>query len=366
LEPRITAAADQFNTQGKIINIQAYGKGNVHDTFLVTLDGMEENKFILQRMNTRIFHQPELVMQNLRIFSEHVHNNLLHFPLNSDRRWEVPRVLMAQNGQDFWVDPEGTFWRALSFIDRSQSFDTIQNPAHAWEVGYALGMFHALTRDLPIEKLADTLKGFHITPGYLRHFDIVLSRRQPPRSPEVDYGLEFINHRRTGVDILEKAKEQGKLFLRPIHGDPKVSNVMIEITTHQAISLVDLDTVKPGLIHYDIGDCLRSCCNPFEEDTEQWEAVRFEPALCRAILRGYLSKAGNYLEENDYKYLFEAIRLITFELGLRFLTDYLEGNIYFKVGHEKQNLTRALVQFKLTESIESQESAIRFLIEELR
>ena len=178
--------------------------------------------------------------------------------------------------------------------------------------------------------------------------------------------MGFVNRRRTGVDVLEKAKEQGALELRPIHGDPKVNNVMIDLGTRQAISLVDLDTVKPGLIHYDIGDCLRSGCNPLGEETEQWEKVRFEPDLCRAILSGYLAEAGNFLKENDYRYLYEAVRLIAFELGLRFFTDYLEGNIYFKAVNEKQNLTRALVQFRLSESIESQESAIRALIQELR
>ena len=366
MEPLITTAADQFKTQGNLINIRPYGKGNVHDTFLVTLDGPAETKFILQRINTRIFHQPGLVMQNLRIFSEHVRNKLLHFPLDSGRRWEVPLVLLTKTGQDHWIGPDGAFWRALSFIDQAQTFNTIQNTEHAGEVGFALGMFHALTHDLPVEKLADTLEGFHITPGYLRHFDAVVGKKTPPNSPEVKFGLAFVNHRRTGVDFLETAKKKGALKIRPIHGDPKVNNVMIDSTTRQAITLVDLDTVKPGLIHYDFGDCLRSCCNPLGEDTEQWEAVRFEPDLCRAILRGYLSKAGNFLTENDYSFLFEAIRLIAFELGLRFFTDYLEGNIYFKVQHKTQNLNRALVQFKLTESIEAQASTLRTLIGDLR
>ena len=362
----ISLAADQFKPQDNILNIRAYGKGNVHDTFLVTLDGRTENKYILQRINTRIFHQPELVMQNLKTFSDHVRYALRHFPLSPGRRWEVPRVLLTKNGQDHWIGPDGAFWRALSFIDRARSFDTIQDPAHAREIGYALGMFHALTQDLPIEKLADTLEGFHILPGYLRRFDAVLSKKSPPRSPEVKYGLSFVDHRRTVADILEKAKEQGTLYLRPIHGDPKVNNVMIDITTRQAVSLVDLDTVKPGLIHYDIGDCLRSCCNPLGEETGQWETVCFEPDLGRDILEGYLPLARSFLRENDYDYIYEAIRLIAFELGLRFFTDYLEGNIYFKVSHKKQNLIRALVQFKLTESIESLESAIRALIEEIK
>lgn len=366
MDPLITAAANQFKPEGSIKDILPFGNGNIHDTFLVILNGSAPGKFILQCLNTGVFPNPELVMQNIRTFSNHVLNRLRNAYQDSGRRWEVPRILSAQNGQDHWIGTDGTFWRALSFIDQARSFDTIQDPEHAREVGYALGMFHALTFDLPIEKLVDTLEGFHVTPGYLRHFDSVLTKRKPSRSPEVDYGLGFINRRRTGADLLERAKEQGFLNLRVIHGDPKVNNVMIDISTRKAVSLVDLDTIKPGLIHYDIGDCLRSCCNPLGEETEQWEKVRFEPEFCRAILRGYLTEAGNFLQENDYQYLFEAVRLIAFELGLRFFTDYLEGNIYFKVGHEKQNLTRALVQFSLSESIESQEAAIRALIKELK
>jgi hypothetical protein len=126
--------------------------------------------------------------------------------------------------------------------------------------------------------------------------------------------------------------------------------------------MVDLDTVKPGLIHYDLGDCLRSGCNPLGEETEEWERVGFEPDLGRALLAGYLAEAGGFLTAHDYAYLFEAIRLLAFELGLRFFTDYLAGNVYFKARHRDHNLARALVQFRLTESIESQETALRAMI----
>jgi Ser/Thr protein kinase RdoA (MazF antagonist) len=254
----------------------------------------------------------------------------------------------------------------MSFIDASQSFDIIKDIEHAREVGYALGMFQNLLSDLPTEKLVDTLEGFHITPRYLQHYDEVLAKNLATKSPDVDYALHFVSERRAWAHVLENARAQGRLHLRPIHGDPKVNNVMMDIATGQAISIVDLDTVKPGLVHYDIGDCLRSGCNPLGEETERWEMVRFEPEFCQAILQGYLSLARNFLTENDYEYLYDAIRLIAFELGLRFFTDYLAGNVYFKVRHQEHNLHRALVQFKLTESIESRETAIRAIIQDMR
>jgi Ser/Thr protein kinase RdoA (MazF antagonist) len=254
----------------------------------------------------------------------------------------------------------------LSFIDAAETFDTVKDTGHAQEVGSALGRFHSLLSDLVPDRLADTLPGFHITPGYLAHYDEVLGRRSARPSPEVNYGLRFVAERWAWAPVLANALALGRLSLRPIHGDPKVNNVMLDTATGQAVGMVDLDTVKPGLVHYDIGDCLRSGCNPWGEETGDWEMVRFEPELCRAMLAGYLSLARDFLTDHDYAYLHDAIRLLAFELGLRFFTDYLAGNVYFKARHPEHNLVRALVQFKLTESIESQAGAIRAIIRDLR
>ena len=164
--------------------------------------------------------------------------------------------------------------------------------------------------------------------------------------------------------MLENAKAAGELQLRPIHGDPKVNNIMLD-RQGRAVSLIDLDTVKPGLVHYDIGDCLRSGCNRLGEETKDWRQVSFDIELAQAMLAGYLSLASDFLTEQDYQYLYDAIRLIAFELGLRFFTDYLAGDVYFKVQHPAHNLDRALVQFQLTASIEAQADELKALIASL-
>lgn len=368
--------ADQFKPQGKVVDIQEFGHGNINSTFLVTLDSLEEKHFILQRINTQVFRQPKLVMQNMSIFTLHVRDKLKalssayrlqNTPL--ERRWEVPRVLLTQNAQNHFIDAEGSFWRAISFIEAAESFDTIKDSNHAREVGYALGMFHNLISDLPAEKLADTLPGFHITPRYLQQYvetQLIFVETRLIASAQVKYCLQFVSDRSSWAHVLENAQAQGHLRLRSIHGDPKINNVMIDTTTGHGISIIDLDTVKPGLVHYDIGDCLRSSCNPLGEETEQWEMVRFDTDICQDVLQGYLSVARDFLTLSDYEYMYDAIRLIAFELGLRFFTDYLAGNVYFKTKYPEHNLARALVQFKLTESIESQETAIRAIIQEMR
>jgi Ser/Thr protein kinase RdoA (MazF antagonist) len=363
---RLTHIASQFAASKPVTEIRAFGSGNINDTFLVTVADAAEPQFVLQRINTHVFVQPELVMQNMRILTQHICDKLACENEPIGRRWAVPRVLLTADNQAGWIEPDDTYWRAISFIDDSESIDIIQDIEHGREVGYALGRFHHLISDLDPELLADTLPGFHITPQYLAHYQQVRSTYAGEVDREVDYCLQFVRERQEWAQVLENAKEQGKLPLRPIHGDPKVNNVMICTSTQQAIGAIDLDTVKPGLVHYDIGDCLRSGCNPLGEETKDWESVRFDAQMCRAMLEGYLSQAQGFLTDNDYEYLFDSIRLIAFELGLRFFTDYLAGSVYFKVKYPRHNLDRALVQFKLTESIEAQETIIRSTIEDLR
>lgn len=356
--------ASQFADRAGIIEIKSFGSGNINDTFLVTLDRPQDKCLVLQRINTQVFRQPELVMRNMRIVTDRVQQRLQTESEPVDRRSEVPRVLLTATAQDHVIDDRGNFWRAISLIENSYSVDAIANTHHAREVGYALGNFHRLIGDLPPEALADTLPGFHITPSYLDKYVEVLTKFGAKSTPEVNYCVRFVRERQELAHILENAKSQGKLQMRVMHGDPKVNNVMLDRDTHRAIGMVDLDTVKPGLVHYDIGDCLRSGCNPVGEETKDWENVRFETDLCQAILQGYLSQAQEFLTDRDREYIYDGIRLLAFELGLRFFTDYLAGNVYFKVTHLEHNLDRALVQFKLTESIETQAAFIHQIIQD--
>jgi Ser/Thr protein kinase RdoA (MazF antagonist) len=359
---RLQSIASQFSGSGTVTSVSSFGSGNINDTFLVTVAGGQFQRFVLQRINTQVFQQPHLVMQNMRVFSEHVQSNT---GLHPTRRWEVPQVLCARDGSDSYIEDE-LFWRSISFIEGSQTFDTVQSLEHAQEAGFGLGLFHRSVADLSTAKMADTLPGFHITPNYLQEFLLAQETKIIPKSPEVTLCLKFITDRQEWATVLEDAKASGELPLRTIHGDPKINNFLIDNTTNHCISLIDLDTVKPGLVHYDIGDCLRSGCNPLGEETADWQAVHFEPELGQAMLQGYLASANAFLTDRDYDYIYDGMRLIAFELGLRFFTDYLNGSIYFKTQYPEHNLLRALVQFRLAESIESQESTINKIIRDVR
>ncbi|HIK30046.1 MAG TPA: aminoglycoside phosphotransferase family protein [Oscillatoriales cyanobacterium M59_W2019_021] len=361
---KLVAIANTFTPDKNVTRVRPLGNGNINDTFLATTASQPETSFILQRINTQVFRQPQWVMQNIRICTEHMRSRCQS--TSSDRRWDVPVVFLTEKGQDHHIDADGSFWRAMSAIKNAESFDTIDDAERAAEVGYALGTFHRLTIDLPPEKLADTLEGFHITPRYLQQYEIVREKTTHPETPDTQYCEKFIGDRALLAPVLEAAKQRGKLPLRLMHGDPKINNVLFDRQTKKAVSLIDLDTVKPGLIHYDIGDCLRSACNPAGEETQNWDEVYFDTDLCRAILHSYLAVTHTFLTENDLAYFYDSIRLITFELGLRFFTDYLAGNIYFKVRYPEHNLARAIVQFKLVESIESRERSIALIFKQFQ
>ncbi len=341
----LIAIARQF--ADPIHQLSPLGGGLINDTFLVSTAAQP---FVLQRINRQVFPVPELISTNLAVLAQHIAQKPAQgFEL------QLPAPISTLSGQPFYLDSQGDFWRALSFIANSYS---LQNPRHLHDVrqtGVALAHFHRLCSDLPVQTLHDTLPGFHIAPDYLRHY-----RHTTAHSPvPVDaFCQQFIERHQAITRDLEQAKQSGELTLRVIHGDPKLDNFLFDQHSGNIIGLVDLDTVKPGLVHYDIGDSLRSCCH--SADTGQ-----FDLALCAAWLEGYLGQVGAFFSAADDRYLYPSIRLIPFELGLRFYTDYLDGNRYFKTTYAQQNLHRAQQQFRLCSDIMDKQADIKSLLHHL-
>ncbi|MCR4301325.1 MAG: aminoglycoside phosphotransferase family protein [Sulfuricaulis sp.] len=355
--------AYKFVLDGRISAIHPHGRGLINDTFVVTT--ATDRQVILQRINRHVFPHPERIMENLRVLSGHIQQRAATDSATG-RTLRVPEILMARDGRNFAIDAEGGFWRAQEFIEHTRTYDNISNIAQAEEIGFALGRFHALIHDLDPAKLHQTLPGFHDAPGYFARFLQATARPRPSgASRELHQGLSFAERRGGLTRVLEKARGEGKLVVRAIHGDTKLNNFLFDIQTGKAVSLIDLDTVQPGLIQFDIGDCLRSCANTAGESPEDIASVRFDLDIGRAVLEHYLAETRGFLTRADFEYLYDAIRLIPFELGLRFLTDHLEGNHYFKVDRPGHNLHRALAQFRLTASIEEHEQPIKALINDL-
>ena len=360
--------ARKFEVAGRLVTVESTGRGNVNDTYLViSRTTFSEERFILQRINRCVFPHPEYIMENMRLVTEHVHQRLEAEADQADRIWQLPRIIPAKDGRDYVIDGDGEYWRAISLIASAHSYENVQSLEHAYEAGFVLGQFQRLISDISASQLHDTLEGFHVTPGYLKKMDDALltaeGQARLESSEEARRCHRFVQERRDWCSVLEDAKAGKILQLRPIHGDPKIANVMIDDATGKGTCIVDLDTVKPGLVHYDFGDCMRSCCNPAGEETLDLSRVYFDTDMCSAIAKGYMINARTFLTDADEHSLYDSIRLLAFELGARFLADYLAGNVYFKVQHEGQNLNRARVQFKLTESIETRETLIRKILE---
>lgn len=338
------------------IQVAPLGRGLINETFLASAPGF---RCVLQRINRRVFPDPAAIMANLRALSEHSHQ------ANPNSALRLPGLIPTRDGHDFHQDAEGEFWRALDYIEDSRTLPALEDARQAEQMGKALGRFHRLASGIPPERLRVTLPGFHVAPEYLARFDSVNAlQRKTPETSGLHAALDFVAKRRDSFGVLEAARQRGELQVRAIHGDPKLDNVLFDAEGRKALCLVDLDTVQPGLIHYDIGDCLRSCCNRAGEAGQT--DVAFDLALCRSILKGYLGEARSLLTAADWEYLYASIRLLPLELGLRFLTDHLAGDVYFKVDAPGQNLARAWTQFRLAESVERQETAIRNVIAKLR
>jgi Ser/Thr protein kinase RdoA (MazF antagonist) len=329
-----------------VTQIIPLGNGLINDTYLVDTQSVP---FVLQRINRTVFPAPELIMANLAALNRHLAQKT-----GASVKLQIPEIVMTSDNAPFYRDENGDCWRALSFIADTESIETIGTLSDAEQVGFALGHFHRLTSDLDASGLYDTLPGFHIAPGYLSRYHQVL----PQSIQQNHYCADFISRFESIADDLEASLKMGFLSLRVIHGDPKLNNFLFDKHSKKIVSLIDLDTVKPGLVHYDLGDCIRSCCTT--------EPGVFDLDICTALLKSYLGEVGAFFTEHDYHYLYPAIRLIPFELGIRFYTDYLEGNRYFKVTDPEQNLHRAVDQFHLCESIMTQELAINQLITQLK
>lgn len=346
----LVAIASQFAEP--ISGLTPLGNGLINDTYLVKTGSFS---FVLQRINRRVFPEPEKIMANLIVLDQHVKHTG-----DESAGLHLPQILRTQAGCTYFVDPHGDVWRALSFIAETESLETVRGIEDAYQAGWALGRFHRMLNDLDPALMNDTLPGFHITPAYLERYRQFSARAiKSPETAESRYCDDFIVGHESFADDLESAKHQGLLKIRVIHGDPKLNNFLFDKHSQQIVSVIDLDTVKPGLLHYDIGDCLRSCCHDAETD-------EFNPEIAAAILDGYLSETASFFTEQDFRYLYPAIRLIPFELGLRFYTDYLEGNRYFKVTEPAQNLKRAAEQFRLCSSVIAQEQALQQMLDGLR
>jgi len=356
LKHDVRAMARQFPIDGTFVTAAPYGSGHINDTYCVVFDRPDAPvRYIFQRINHNIFKDPVALMENIQRVTAHLGKKSAKQP---DRERRVLTLVPARDGQPFYRDGGGNYWRVYVFIEKARTYDAVESPRQAFEAAKAFGHFQELLADLPAPRLHDTIPDFHHTPKRFAALERAITADVVNRVRLVKPEIEFAMARKPITDRLLRAG----LPDRVTHNDTKFNNVMLDDATGEGICVIDLDTVMPGLALYDFGDMVRTTTSPAKEDETDLSKVTMQFPMFEALARGYLASASGFLTKDEKRLLPFSGKLITFEIGLRFLTDFLAGDTYFKIHRENHNLDRCRTQFKLVESIEEQEGQMDRLI----
>ena len=355
----VRSVTRQFPLPGEFSSAAPYGSGHINDTYCVVFDqGGERVRYILQRINHLIFKNPPALMENIQRVTMHIGQKVRS---QSDAGRRVLTLIPARDGHPFHRDPEGNFWRAYVFVENARTFDAVESPQQAVQAAQAFGQFQKLLADLPAPRLHDTIPDFHHTPKRLAALEKAIEADAVNRAHLAKAEIDFACRRKALTSLLLDAN----LSERVTHNDTKFNNVMLDDATGEGICVIDLDTVMPGLALYDFGDMVRTTTSPAKEDERDLSKVQMQLPMFEALAQGYLTSAAEFLTASEIDLLPASGKIITLEIGLRFLTDYLAGDTYFKVHREGHNLDRCRTQFRLVESIEAQEEAMNKIVEKI-
>ena len=342
-----------FAIDGDFVGAIPFGTGHINDTYLVDVGNTAgPAKFTFQRINHNVFRNVAGLMDNFRRVTDHLRDKLAAMPGRDPAR-ETLCLVRTHEGAPFHVDEDGGHWRAYVFVDEASTYDEVRNGAHAFEAARTFAEFQKLLMDLPGPSLVETIPDFHHTPSRFGKLEAAIEADSADRAsqaqPEIEFALARGASAATVVDMLES----GELPWRVTHNDTKINNVLINDADDRGLCVIDLDTVMPGSVIYDFGDQVRTTTGTAAEDEEDLSKVNFQIDMFEQLVNGYLSVGREFLTANEISLLAFAGRLITFEIGIRFLTDYLEGDVYFKVHKNNHNLIRARTQFEMVRQMES-------------
>ena len=331
-------------------SLQVLQGGHINDTYLIA------GRYVVQRINHFIFSHPDEIMENMvgvtRFLQKKVQEQ------GGDPFREVLQVVLTLNGDPIYQDENDNFWRCTLHIDGTASFETPDSPQMLWEAGRAFGHFQAMLNGYPADTLHEIIPDFHNTPVRLQQLKDAAARDSKGRLQEVEAEMAFALGREKQAGLLTGLLDQGKLPLRVTHNDTKMSNILFDQATGKAVCVIDLDTVMPGLAAYDFGDSIRAGASAAAEDETDLTRVRFDLDLYRAYTEGFLDAAGSTLTSAELDTLPDGAWTMTYEVGIRFLADYLNGDVYFRTSHPRQNLDRARNQFHLVKQMEDRREAM--------
>jgi Ser/Thr protein kinase RdoA (MazF antagonist) len=361
----LRSVAAGFQAWGDFVDAVPYGSGHINDTYQVSarLAGTPVH-YLLQRINHEIFKQPDRVMENILSVTEHLRGKLAAAG-DPDASRKSLTVLPSRGGQPYVRDAEGNWWRLYLFIEGARTYDIIESDRQAYEAARAFARFQNQLADLPLPRLHETIPAFHNTLSRLTALDAALAADACGRRAEVAAEVAFVEERREPCGRLLARHERGEIPERITHNDTKINNVMLDDASGEGVCVIDLDTVMPGLALYDFGDMVRSATASAKEDERDLSKVGSRITMFDALARGYLSEAA-FLVPAELEELVFAGQLITLTIGIRFLTDYLAGDVYFRTHRPGQNLDRCRMQFQMVRSMEAQAGAMEKIVRAIK
>lgn len=354
-----------FEFAGELIGWEEIKTGHINRTYRLSFrqaDGSARD-YVLQNINTFAFKKPDELMENVRLVTEHLREAMVRRGEDPENR--VLRVVPALGGGIMLLDDEGGAWRAYDFITHATTVDQVSSPAEFREIGRAFGAFQNALADFPIEKLHDTIPDFHDTKKRIRALEAAVARDAAGRAAGVQPEIAFARAHAAEMGRIVDMIAAGEIPLRVTHNDTKVNNVMLDVDTGEALCVIDLDTVMAGSALYDFGDAVRVGASTAAEDEADLSKVALDIDLFRGFAEGFISQTARGLTESELTSLPLGALVMTYENGIRFLTDYLDGDVYFRIAYPEHNLVRARAQFKLVSDMEARRDEMDRIVREL-
>ena len=349
----VIEAIKNFDFKGTLVDFRPFGNGHINDTYMVRFrfEG-KIRKYIIQRINSNVFKNPEGVMSNILGVTAFLREEVIKNGGDPER--ETINIIKTKDKKGFHIDGYGEVWRAMVYVVDAISLDLPEDNNDFYQSAVAFGNFQRQLAAYPAETLFETIPNFHNTPVRYENFLKSLEKNASGRADNALPEIEFVKARKEFTEILENANKEGKLPKRVTHNDTKMNNVMLDKDTREPVCVVDLDTIMPGYSVNDFGDSIRFGASTAAEDERDLDKVHFDIGLFETYTRGFLKGCGGILTEDEIMLLPEGAKMMTLECGMRFLTDYIDGDVYFKTHSEDHNLVRCRTQFKLVEEMEAQ------------
>jgi hypothetical protein len=354
---------EQFDADGTFSRGEQIGNGHIHDTFRIETSEKDNDNYILQKLNNKVFTNIPELQCNIERVTAHLRNKLSAVK-GADLKRECLNLIPSHNRKSWIVDDDGNFWRMYLFITDYRSYDIVDSPEKAFEGGKAIGRFQAMLSDMPAPALFETIPRFHDIESRLSAFENKIHENPSGRVKDVTDEINLLLKRAAKMKIINQLGKEGKIPLRITHNDTKFNNILLDVN-NKALCIIDLDTVMPGYVHYDFGDAIRTAANTAAEDEPDLSKIEMDAALFEAYSEGYLSETRDTLNKIEKEYLAFAPLTITYTIAVRFLTDYLDGDKYFKIHHSDHNLQRTRAQLKLLMSMEGQYESMRRIIRKM-